>query len=70
MGHKNTNSSQDVTEKCNGHTKKNSFSHLKAAGIPVAQTASYPLVLADINGNCNMHSSQKKFIQKCSDTHT
>ena len=40
---------------------KNSFGHLQAAGVSVAQTAPYPLPLADINGN--MRSSQKSLFR-------
>ena len=37
------------------------FRHLQAAGVSVAQTAPYPLALADINGN--MRSSQKSLFR-------
>ena len=42
-------------------TLKNSFRHLQAAGISVAQTAPYPLALADINGK--MRTSAKSLFR-------
>ena len=39
----------------------NLHDYLQAADVPVAQTAPYPLALANINGN--MRSSQKSLFQ-------